>query len=184
MRKEFFIAALVFAVLGATAYANGEKPYTGLEKRQIKALSVERIAGLRAGDGLSYALAAELNRYPGPRHVLDLADILALDETQRQAIEAIFADMNAEARVFGAALIEAEARLDAAFAGGTATPDAVERLTEDIAAIEGRLRAVHLNAHLATDPFLSVHQRKLYAQARGYDDTGAAGDHRGHTDRH
>jgi len=38
------------------------------------ALSVEQIEQYRAGAGMGYAKAAELNRYPGPMHVLELAD--------------------------------------------------------------------------------------------------------------
>jgi hypothetical protein len=45
-------------------------------------LSDEQIADLRAGRGMALALTAELNGYPGPLHVLDLADQLALTATQ------------------------------------------------------------------------------------------------------
>lgn len=48
-------------------------PYAGQESREIKALSPDEIAALRKGDGMGFAKAAELNGYPGPRHVLDLA---------------------------------------------------------------------------------------------------------------
>ena len=123
---------------------------------------------------MGYALAAELNDVPGPRHALDLD--LDLTDEQRERIEAVFDAMNAEARLHGEALIDAERALDAAFAQGTATPEMVASLTEMAATIEGRLRAAHLNAHLATEPILTPEQREIYAAARGY----GHGNHTGH----
>src|SRR4051794_20423334 len=40
----------------------------------IKALSAEEVSQLERGGGLGHGRAAELNHYPGPGHVLDLAD--------------------------------------------------------------------------------------------------------------
>jgi hypothetical protein len=53
-------------------------PYAGQEQRPIKALSDQEVAALLAGQGAGFAKAAELNGYPGPMHVLELADRLAL----------------------------------------------------------------------------------------------------------
>ena len=166
---------LAIVALGAAWWLSGGHgaPYAGLDAREIKALAPERIEGLRAGEGLGYALSAELNDVPGPLHALELD--LGLTDGQRAAIEAIRAGMNAEARKHGVALIEAERALDAAFAGRTATPAEVARLTAEAAAIEARLRAAHLNAHLATDPILTPEQRTAYAAARGYGHGGHAG---------
>ena len=47
-----------------------------MQTRSIKALSDQQIADLGAGRGMGLALAAELNGYPGPSHVLELADKL------------------------------------------------------------------------------------------------------------
>ena len=49
----------------------GASPYAGLETRTIKALSEQQIADLRAGRGMALALAAEVNGYPGPLHVIE-----------------------------------------------------------------------------------------------------------------
>ena len=51
--------------------------------REVKALSAEQMTALAAGRGMGSALAAELNGYPGPLHVLELADPLGLSEGQR-----------------------------------------------------------------------------------------------------
>ncbi len=53
-------------------------PYAGLQQRDIKALDEKQIADLKNGRGMGLALAAELNGYPGPMHVLELKDQLRL----------------------------------------------------------------------------------------------------------
>jgi len=58
--------------LTSVALAQDDTPYAGLETREIKALSPEEVEELLAGEGLGYALAAELNRYPGPREIARL----------------------------------------------------------------------------------------------------------------
>ena len=181
MRSRLAIVIVVFVSAAAVAvgvysfarHGAPGAPYAGLDAREIKALAPERVEGLRRGEGLGYALAAELNDVAGPKHALELD--LGLTSEQREAIETIRATMSAEAQSLGTELIEAERALDVAFASGSATPDEVGRLTAEAAAIEARLRAAHLNAHLAVDPLLTDDQRAAYAAARGY------GEHGGHT---
>ena len=79
---------LAFAVLSLTlsagaAQAQHAQPYSGMQARAVKALSDEQIADLKTGRGMGLALAAELNGYPGPRHMLELQKELTLSETQR-----------------------------------------------------------------------------------------------------
>jgi hypothetical protein len=144
--------------------------------RTIQSLSADRIAGLLSGAGLGYARAAELNDYPGPRHVLDLADSLGLTEAQRAvAVQARLA-MAAEARARGHELVETEAALDRLFTSGRATPEAVRELTERAGQIEAAIRFAHLNAHLTLTAVLSADQIETYARLRGYRD-GPEEDH-------
>ena len=184
MRKPVLATLIVaptvaVALLASAWWWNGHRgaPYAGLDQREIKALAPERIAGLREGDGLGYALPAELNDVPGPKHVLQLDRDLDLTPTQRSAVEAIFDRMNAKARELGTQLIEAERALDAAFAGGGATAETVAELTAAASAIEGRLRAAHLTAHIETQPVLTASQRETYAAARGYGHHGHGAGH-------
>ncbi len=65
-------------LLTSAAVANAQTPYAGMQTRPIKALSEQQMADLSAGRGMGLALAAELNGYPGPVHVLELADKLNL----------------------------------------------------------------------------------------------------------
>ena len=57
---------------------------------------------------MGLALAAELNGYPGPLHVLDLAQELQLTAEQRRKTRVLFEAMRAETSALGAELIEAE----------------------------------------------------------------------------
>lgn len=173
MRTLTFVLLLSTALVAHAQEGHNHEPdtaspYAGMETRDIKALSPSDIDGLLSGAGMGYALAAELNGYPGPRHVLELADELALTHDQRSQTEALFAQMQAEAIAVGKELIEHEAALDAAFAAQDIEADDVATLTARIGATEARLRAVHLKTHLVMTPILTQHQRHLYQQLRGY----------------
>ena len=163
-------ALLVAPPLSAQAHEHGAhtSPYTDLQDREIKALSDEDVAGLLGGAGMELALPAELNGYPGPRHVLDMADMLELTDDQRTAVQGIFDRMQAEARTLGARIVEAERRLDRAFAAGVIDAAALSEIAGTIAAERGALRVAHLKAHLEVTPLLTDEQRAHYATARGY----------------
>ena len=143
-------------------------PYAGQQTRAIKALSPEDIAGLLEGEGMGMAKAAELNGYPGPVHVLALARELDLTAKQRERVQAIFDRMSAVAKPLGAELVEHERVLDQSFAKGEITPDRLTAETAAIAELAGRLRSVHLAAHLETRALLDPDQIARYQQLRGY----------------
>ena len=117
---------------------------------------------------MGFALAAELNHYPGPKHVLDMADHLGLSADTRAAIEAIRERMSANAIPLGQALIAAEASLDSAFVRGGLGEDELARRTAEIGRLTGELRAVHLGAHLEVRALLTDEQVARYDQMRGY----------------
>ena len=160
------MAALMLAIGAAVA----QTPYAGMQTRSIKALSDQQIADLRAGRGMGLALAAELNGYPGPSHVLELADKLDLSSDQRASIQRLFASMKEEAMPLGAKLLEQEADLDKQFARHTATPESLKTATAAVAATQGELRDTHLKYHLSTVALLSSDQMQRYAELRGYGD--------------
>ena len=149
-------------------------PYAGLQTRPVKALSEQQVADLRAGRGMGLALPAELNGYPGPMHVLELADGLALTDAQRARVQALYDAMKAEAVAIGERLIQQEADLDGRFAAKTITPEALAAATDAIGATQGALRAAHLRYHLLTVEALTPDQVRSYATLRGY-----AGGHLG-----
>ena len=165
------IAALLTMALAGPAVAQHQPhqaPYTGLQQRTVKALSDQQISDLRAGRGMGLALPGELNGYPGPLHVLELADRLALNESQRQRIQELYEAMKMEAVAVGEKLIEQESALDREFAERKISPAALAGLTAQIGETQGKLRAVHLKYHLTTAELLTPHQRHRYAELRGY----------------
>ena len=156
-------------ILTATA-ASAQTPYAGMQARSIKALSEQQVADLGSGRGMGLALAAELNGYPGPSHVLELADKLELSADQRASIKTLFDSMKAEALPLGSRLIEQEADLDKQFASRAITPESLKMLTAAAAVTQGQLRETHLKYHLSTVAVLSPHQMHRYAELRGYGD--------------
>jgi Spy/CpxP family protein refolding chaperone len=120
---------------------HGPGPYTGMQTRTVKALSPEQIADLKAGRGTGLALAAELNGYPGPMHVLELADGLRLTDEQRQRVQALYSDMKTEAVATGEKLITDEAALDRAFKERSISGQQLADLSGAIGRTQGELRA-------------------------------------------
>lgn len=147
-------------------------PYAGQQTREIKALSPTQTADLLAGKGMEQAKAAELNGYPGPMHVLELAGPLALSAAQIQDSEALLAGHKAEARALGARLVEAERKLDTAFAEKRIDAAQLESLTRQIGLLQAELRASHLRTHLQQTRLLTAPQVALYAELRGYSGAG------------
>src|SRR6266851_1127749 len=110
------LAGAALALSLGTASAQSQQPYAGLQARPIKALSEQQIADLKAGRGMGLALAAELNGYPGPKHVLELEKELGLSDAQRTRAQQLFDAMRAETVPLGLRLIAAETDLDQQFA--------------------------------------------------------------------
>ena len=154
-------------MLASTA-AIAQTPYAGMQTRAIKALSEQQVADLGAGRGMGLALAAELNGYPGPSHVLELADRLELSAEQRARVQTLFDSMKREALPIGAKLLEQEADLDQQFAGHTVTSDSLKASTAAVAVTQGELRQTHLKYHLSTAALLTPVQMQRYAELRGY----------------
>ncbi|WP_316646828.1 hypothetical protein [Ovoidimarina sediminis] len=173
-------AAILAATLAAGAVHGSSQPYAGEDQRAIASLSPQDIDDLLAGRGWGFAKPAELNGYPGPTHLLELAEDLELTEVQAEAIEAVRVRMETDAQALGAAFVSAEAALDAAFASGEIDAARLTALTEDAARIEAALRARHLAAHLEVKPLLTRHQIVTYNRLRGYGADEHGGGHGQH----
>jgi hypothetical protein len=175
-------ALLIMAAMSAAPVGAQVSPYTGEVGREIKALSQSQVDELLAGAGMGFALAAELNGLPGPRHVLDMASELHLDDAQRAAVDAVFRAMQSRAITLGTCIVARERELDALFASGAAAANDVEAMSVELGRLSGELRGVHLRAHVETTSLLSEHQVARYAELRGYagaDHSGAGGhEHR------
>jgi len=167
MRAIVLFSAALFLVTG-TALAQNPQPYAGLQTRPLKALSEGQLADLREGRGMGLALAGELNGYPGPKHVLELARELNLTDAQRAHTQELFDAMKAEAIPLGQQLISAETDLDRQFSGRTITRASLTAATAAIGATQGELRATHLKYHLAMMDVLTPEQIRRYGELRGY----------------
>jgi hypothetical protein len=143
-------------------------PYADLTDRPIKALSEEEVAGLEAGEGMGMALAAELNGYPGPRHVLDMAPVLQLSSEQESRIQAIFDKMHHRAVELGQEILNLEKSLDQSFAGESLSEEMLEEALHALGRARGELRLAHLRAHLETRALLNEAQIAKYRELRGY----------------
>jgi hypothetical protein len=114
------------------------------------------------------ALAAELNGYPGPLHVIELRSELALADDQLARVRALFDAMRTETIAIGERLIAQEAELDRQFAARAVTPASLAAATAEIGSTQAALRAAHLRYHLATADVLTAAQIAHYSELRGY----------------
>lgn len=164
--------------------ADTASPYIGQQLRDIKSLSQSDIDGYLSGKGMGYAKAAELNHYPGPRHVLDMENELKLSNKQREQTEALFKKMQTSAIKLGKQLIQQEKELDQLFASSKITQESLDNLLQKIGSTQARLRYVHLSTHLEQKNILNNHQVMMYDQLRGYNEPGMNHDSHMHNHEH
>ncbi|HLL16442.1 MAG TPA: periplasmic heavy metal sensor [Pyrinomonadaceae bacterium] len=169
MRRTICLSVLSLALsVAASAQEMKQGLYAGEERREIKSLSAEEVEALLNGQGMGLARAAELNHYPGPRHVLELATELRLTPQQRAQTQETFERMRGEAVRLGRQIVERERELDAMFAKGEIDARRLREATGRVARLQGDLRAAHLAAHLAMRRLLSPQQIMKYDELRGY----------------
>lgn len=166
--KSIPVLLAILAAIFSSAAAAQHSGYSGQEKRELKALSDDEIRQYRSGAGMGYARAAELNSFPGPMHVLDLADKLSLSPEQRSATRRLMDEHKAEARAIGAKLVEAEAALDRLFADGRVDKTALAGQVRQVAAVQGEYRLSHLETHRRMQALLTAEQIRRYDKLRGY----------------
>lgn len=143
-------------------------PNAEQEPSGIASLSRQELDDLLAGAGMGLARPAELNQYPGPKHVLELAADLELDARQRERVETIRLEMLEEAQRLGKVIVEKEQHLDRRFAHRHIDEATLHELTAEIAHLYGELRFVHLRAHHQTREVLTADQVAAYDRLRGY----------------
>lgn len=170
------IDVVLFAVLASAALAveaemsvGAASPYAKQASRPIKALTAEEVSDLRSVHGMGLSKAAELNRQPGPRHVLDLAAPLALTPIQKAEIQAVFDRMDRNAKEVGSEIVRREQLLDSMFVEGQIPRAEVEHAVSHIAVLQGKLRFIHIDAHLQTAQRLTPQQIAVYDRLRGYE---------------
>ena len=184
--KFILVTTIVSLSMPLAAFAQdhghslGNTPYAGFETREIKSLSEQDVAELRRGGGWGLALPAELNGLPGPAHLLELQEELALSSDQVADVTMLFEEMRAEAITAGEHFIAAEAAVSAAFEDTEVSQEELASLLAKAAEARAALRLVHLSRHLATPALLSDEQVQRYSVLRGYSDDPCAKVPEGH----
>ncbi len=153
-------------------------PYAAQLATPVRGLTTEEVDDLLNGRGMGFARMAELYNYPGPRHLLDLQEELALTPEQITQIESSFQAMQAEAQLLGREIVRQEQALSDAFAAGELDSTALTTQVSLLADYYGQLRTVHLQAHLQVTPLLKTEQIVQYNDLRGY--TDHVQDHHSH----
>lgn len=160
---------LVLALAATAAAQSPADPPLGLPGTQAQALL--------EGQGLGLARPAELSGFPGPLHVLELANELDLTEAQLETAQSLRADVLEEARALGARIVAAEHDLDALFADPTVDVHRLEAAAYEIARLRAELRLVHLRAHLSMNEALTREQTERYHALRHGIDAPPAHQH-------
>ena len=174
MLKSIFTTLTILLIASITdAQTSLTSPYVGEESNPVKYLSKKDVELLKAGSGMALgglAKSAELNGYPGPRHVLDAykQGELLLSEAQEVRIQTLFESMQQEAISHGTALIEAEKTLDRMFQEKEISEETLKSQLEILSSIQAELRGVHLSAHLSMMEILTDEQIQRYQEVRGY----------------
>jgi Spy/CpxP family protein refolding chaperone len=162
------VVVAVLALPVGICFAQAHSPYRGQEGRAIKSLSHEETEQYLTGHGMGLAKAAELNHYPGPRHVLDLSEDLGLTDKQRERTTEVYDEMHREAVRLGRISIEMEETLERRFAEQTIDETVLRNLILEIEELKGKLRFTHLRAHLTMKELLTPEQIVTYDALRGY----------------
>ena len=170
-------AIILFACIGLFAIApipapaqhdHGVSPYAHARDNDVPTLTPDEVYGLRTGEGMGLARPAELNHFPGPKHLLELGLDLELDHVQIERIEAIHKKMRTRAIAKGEEILSAERHLANIFASGQPSAADIERITGHLGVLRGQLQAIHLLAHIESARELTVEQIERYDRLRGY----------------
>lgn len=168
MNGKFLILCYVCLQVALVLGQETRSPYAGEQNRAVKSLSEDEIQGYLSGQGMGLAKAAELNRHPGPKHVLELAEQLSLTDEQRRRTEQVYQEMHEEAVRLGEQIVSAETDLNKSFAEGSLDASSLKERLLRISEWQGKLRFVHLNAHLQMIEILTPGQIEKYVALRGY----------------
>lgn len=186
MNRTSYLLSALFLVFLIGCFHNQQSnqqysPYAGQEAREIKAFTNQEVEGYLNGMGMGLSKVAELNQYPGPKHVLELTDQLDLSNQQKEQTKAIFNQMKKKAINIGATYIAKERQLNQMFESGNVSTSTVDSLLVDIGKIKGTLRATHVNTHIPMKEILTAEQIKKYDELRGYGSGNSTHPHQKHS---
>lgn len=122
---------------------------------------------LLKGLGSGLATIADLNNYPGPKHVITLKAELGLTRDQLKKTEALDKVVSSSAVAKGVEIVQAEEELFHLFEAGTVSEKELRTKLELIGKLRSDLRFIHLQAHLRMRQILTPDQIKQYGEIRG-----------------
>lgn len=105
---------------------------------------------------------------PGPNHVLDTTDDLALSNEQTEKVRHVRDEMRRAAVALGERFVAKEAKLEVSFRRGAVVEGELARQVTEIRATRAALRIAHLRAHLAVVRVLTDDQIEGHNRLRGY----------------
>jgi hypothetical protein len=133
----------------------------------IPALSEAQAASYLSGEAMWQARVAELNHYPSPSRVLELAEALEFTDEQRRATTKLHEETRREAIRLGRDLVALEQRLNRIFVWNQATADSITKTVLDIGTLQAQLRLTHLVASIRQKLLLTEEQVRLYDELQG-----------------
>lgn len=123
--------------------------------------------GLLKGLGMGLAMIADMNNYPGPKHVIELKDDLNLTRDQLKKTEALDKVVSSAAVGKGGEIVQAEEELGKLFEAASISEKSLRSKVEEIAKLRADLRFIHLQAHLRMKQILTPEQIKKYSEMKG-----------------
>ena len=121
---------------------------------------------LLKGTGVGLTAIADMNNYPGPRHVLDLKSELSLTRDQVKKTEALEKVVSSSAVAKGGEIVQAEEELNQLFEAGTVSEKVMRSKLEQIGKLRADLRFIHLQAHLRMRQILTPEQIKQFTELK------------------
>ena len=176
--KQLAAVLFSFVVVGTTfsttatdpdeaARAAAHAAKVAREGTGIPALSEAQAASYLDGKAMWQASVAELNHFPSPRRVLELADALELTEGQRRATTKLHEETRQEAIRLGWELVALEQKLNRIFVWNQATADNIAKTVLDIGTLQTQLRLTHLVASIRQKSLLTEEQVRRYDELQG-----------------
>lgn len=133
----------------------------------IRSLPGRDIVALAGGEGGGLAKIADLNGYPGPRHVLDMDAHLNLTTRQREQLRQVMSTMEADAKEVATRYLSALAQLEEDTRQGSLSGDQFLKRYRAVEALRTELGAVHLITHFKTKDLLTPAQVATYYKPQG-----------------
>jgi len=145
--KAKLAALFITSLMAQNLYATTDS-YVAQASREIKNFSAQDVQQIKQGKGWGMAKSAEFNGYPGPRHVLDMAEKLALSAEQTRAVKDIFEAMQVKAMAAGDAYLAAERQLDQGFLHNQINAESLRELVDTSLQARADLRYIHQGTYM------------------------------------